>query len=187
MYNITGEDVTAEPQFIQGLINNLLSAENTECIVFDTNSLLNEITKENVTYCKDACYKGIDKLNEFYQSENPEITAICLMININSMLNKLSSIEKGKFTTLIEECKNKGNVKFIIIDNIDVIKSINFEPWYKNSIDLAEGIWLGNDISNQFTLKVTTNARLLRAEVNPGFGYVIKKGKASLIKLMSDE
>ena len=52
---------------------------------------------------------------------------------------------------------------------------------------MSEGIWLGNGIGNQFTLKVTTNSRVLRAEVPPGFGYVIKKGKAALMKLMSDE
>ena len=68
-----------------------------------------------------------------------------------------------------------------------MIKNISFEPWYKNSVDLSEGIWLGNGIGNQFTLKVTTASRVLRAEVDPGFGYIIRKGKASLIKLMSDE
>ena len=94
------------------------------------------------------------------------------------MLNKLSAIEKGKFTSLITECKEKNNIKFIIVDNIDVIKSINFEAWYKGNVDLAEGIWLGNGIGNQFTLKVTTNSRILRAEVEAGFGYVIRKGKA---------
>ena len=45
----------------------------------------------------------------------------------------------------------------------------------------------GNGIANQFTLKVTTNPRVLRADVDPGFGYIIEKGKATLIKLMSDE
>ena len=54
-------------------------------------------------------------------------------------------------------------------------------------MDLAEGIWIGNGIGNQFTLKVTTNSRILRQEVDPGFGYIIKKGKAELMKLMSDE
>ena len=37
------------------------------------------------------------------------------------------------------------------------------------------------------TIKVTTNSRILRAEVEAGFGYVIRKGKAVLMKLMSDE
>ena len=103
------------------------------------------------------------------------------------MLSKLSAIEKGKFTTLLTDSKKNGNIKYIIVDTIDTIKSINFEPWYKSNVDLSEGIWLGNGIGNQFTLKVTTNSRILRAEVEPGFGYVIYKGKATLIKLMTDE
>ncbi|MBR2828444.1 MAG: hypothetical protein IKE70_04360, partial [Bacilli bacterium] len=65
--------------------------------------------------------------------------------------------------------------------------NINFESWFKSSIDLSEGIWLGNGIGNQFTLKVTTNSRVLRAEVQPGFGYCINKGKAVLMKLITDE
>ena len=104
-----------------------------------------------------------------------------------SLLNKLSSIEKDKFTKLLAKCKKNGNIKFIIIDTIEAIKSINYESWYKSNIDLSEGIWLGNGIGNQFTLRVTTNSRILRAEIDPGFGYIIKKGKAVLIKLISDE
>ena len=103
------------------------------------------------------------------------------------MLNKISSIEKDKFLTLITNAKKNGNIKIIIVDTIDTIKTINFEPWFKGSVDLSEGIWIGNGIGNQFTLKVTTNARILRTEVAPGFGYIINKGKAVLIKLMGDE
>ena len=103
------------------------------------------------------------------------------------MLGKLSAIEKGDVTKLITDSKEKGNIRYIIVDTIDTIKGINFEPWYKGNADMSEGIWLGNGIANQFTLKVTTNSRVLRAEVDPGFGYVIRKGKAALIKLMSDE
>ena len=102
-------------------------------------------------------------------------------------MNKLSAIEKGKLQKLITDAKTKNNIKVLIVENVDVIKSINFEPWYKGNVDLSEGVWLGNGIGNQFTLKVTTNSRLLRAEVEPGFGYCIRKGRASLIKLMSDE
>ena len=53
-------------------------------------------------------------------------------------------------------------------------------------VDLSEGIWLGNNISNQFTLKVTTNSRILRAEIEPGFGYTIKRGSAILTKFLSE-
>lgn len=187
MFNITGDDITADPLFFKGLINNILAVNNTECIIFDSNSILEEISNERVYYSKDTCYGSIDKLNEEFTANNQEKTIICFLINVNSMLSKLSAIEKGKFTTLLTDSKKNGNIKYIIVDTIDTIKSINFEPWYKSNVDLSEGIWLGNGIGNQFTLKVTTNSRILRAEVEPGFGYVIYKGKATLIKLMTDE
>ena len=62
-----------------------------------------------------------------------------------------------------------------------------FEPWYKSNCDLSEAIWLGNGITNQFTVKVITASRLLRGDVEQGFAYIIRKGKASLVKLISDE
>jgi len=187
MYNITGDDITTETSFLKGLINNILTIQSTECIIFDTNSLLEGINSEKVFYSKDTCYSSIDKLSEIYNDNTSDKTTICFLININALFNKLSSIEKGKFITLITDCKQKRNIKFIIVDTIDILKSISFETWYKPNIDLSEAIWLGNGIGNQFTIKVTTNSRILRAEVEPGFGYVIKKGKATLIKLMSDE
>ncbi len=187
IYNITGEDITAEPQFLLGLLNNVLTIPNTECIVFDTNSVLNEVKNDRVVYSNDTCYPSIDKLQADFDANDPGKTTICFLFNVNALLGKLSTIEKGKLTTLITDSKSHNNIKFFLIDTIDVIKSINFEPWYKGNADLSEGIWLGNGIGNQFTLKVTTNARVLRAEVAPGFGYCIHKGKAALIKLMSDE
>ena len=187
MYNITGDDITTEPAFLNGLINNFKAAYNTECIIFDTNKVLTERQEEGITYSSDVCEASVEKLRAAFEATEEEKNIICMVININTMLGKMGSTGKTEFTTLIENCKQKGNIKFIIVDSIDAIKSINFEPWYKSSVDLSEGIWLGNGIANQFTLKVTTNSRVLRAEVSPGFGYVIKKGKAALTKLMSDE
>ena len=61
------------------------------------------------------------------------------------------------------------------------------EVWYKNSANMSSAVWIGNGISNQFTIKVTTNARLLRTELHPGFGYNIRKGRATVTKFISEE
>ena len=186
MYNITGEDIT-DARFIKGLINNILMMNTTECIVFDTNNILGEIARDRITYSNGMCNESINKLKDTITNNDPEKTTICFMFNINSLLEKLSAEEKTALTNMITDSKSKGNIKFIIIDTIEAIKTINFEPWYRPNVDLSEGIWLGEGIGNQFTLKVTTNSRILRMEVEKGFGYIIKKGKATLIKLMSDE
>ena len=187
MYNITGEDVSTELSFVKGMIKNILAIQNTECVILDTSNSLNAIENERVTYCNDLCENGINHLENVVSTTSSEKTTVCFIINLNALLNKLGSTDKGKLTSIIDKARQNGNIKFMIVDTIDMIKNITFEPWYKNSIDLSEGIWLGNGIGNQFTLKVTTASRVLRAEVDPGFGYIIRKGKASLIKLMSDE
>ena len=187
MYNITGDDITTDPRFLKGLIRNLTTIPNSECIVLDAISVLDGLSYEKTTYSTDACYDSIEKLTNAYENNDPEKTTFAMAIGVHNLMNKLSSIESGKLQKLMTEAKSKRNIKFLIVDTIDNIKSITFEAWYKGNADLSEGIWIGNGIGNQFTLKVTTNSRLLRADLEPGFGYCIKKGKATLIKLMSDE
>ena len=187
MYNITGDDISTDTKFIKGLINNLLMMNNTECIIFDTNSIMGEFNRDRVTYSSDTCKASIEKLMDAYNNNDPEKAITCLVYNIGSLLSKVDDTTKAQLTQLLNDCKSKGNIRILIIDTIDAVKSLAFEPWYKPNVDLSEGIWVGEGIGNQFTLKVTTNSRILRQEVGPGFGYIIKKGKATLIKLMSDE
>lgn len=108
---------------------------------------------------------------------------ICVITGLGTILKKLSMVDKGKLTAMLGEAKN---TKYIIIDTIDNIKTLSYEAWFKTNTSLSEGIWLGNGIANQFTLKVTTNSRILRAEIEPNFGYVIKKGKAILVKFVTE-
>ncbi len=187
MYNITGDDATSEPAFIKGIIRNILTIPGVALNVLDANNILGDVRYENTTYSIDSCPDGVETLRNAVEFNEPTTTLFNVIIGINVLLGKLGASEKTEFTELIEKSKEKGNIRFIIVDTIDVIKSINFETWYKGNVDLAEGIWIGNGIGNQFTLKVTTNSRVLRQEVDPGFGYIIKKGKAELMKLMSDE
>ena len=186
IYNITGEDISSDPSFINGFTNNLLAINNSRCIVFDTNNLMNYETTDRLFASSGDCNDSILELENAINNNNQEETVFCLLFGLNSLLNKLGT-NKTTFTELIQTGANLGNIKFIIIDTIDGIKTLSFEAWFKSNVDLSEGIWLGNGISNQFTLKVTTNSRLLRAELEPGFGYIIRKGKAFVIKLMSDE
>ena len=124
-------------------------------------------------------------LENIYQDQN-EIN-ICIIVGLNMILNKTEATEKAKITQLLDNVKTTSNVRYIIVDTIDSIKTLNYELWFKNNTNLSEGIWLGNGIANQFTLKVTTATRILRVEIEPNFGYVIRKGKASLTKLLTEE
>ena len=73
---------------------------------------------------------------------------------------------------------------FIIVDSADGLKSFAYDDWYKNAVDTSEGLWLGNGITDQYAIKLLTTPRELREEIPENFGYVVHKGKASLVKLV---
>ena len=191
MYLITGEDISTSETFLTGIAKNILSIDNSNCIIMDSSSIFSNIPSiERLTYDNDQCTNSIEALKTIYNNKidnKDDSTTICIITGIKSLLEKLMDEDKTKLTTMLEEAVKLKNIKFIIVDRIDDIKQLNYEDWFKQSIDLAEGIWIGNGISNQFTLKVTTASRILREEVQEGFGYIIVKGKAYLMKLMSDE
>ena len=192
IYNITGEDITAQPEFLHGIAKVITKVPNAKCLIMDAAGVLtnNNISDENIMYESGLCTNIIKKLTEIYNAKTTNNTPeeiVCMIIGMNNLFQKMSALDKGNLTTLIQNASNLGTLKFIMVETIDNIKSISYEVWYKQNIDLSEGIWIGNGIANQFTIKVTTNARILRAELEPNFGYVIKKGKATLIKLISNE
>ena len=187
IYNITGDDVSSELGFLQSFISILKKDPNTDIITFDPNSLLLIPDELLLADGKDDCTNAIETLVKVIQSNDSSRQIICIMNGFNAFLERLDPTGRNSFVELINQSKKKGNIKFIVIDTIDRIKGIAYEGWYKSNTDLSEGIWIGNGISNQFTLKVITNSRLLRAEILPGFGYILKKGKASLVKFTDSE
>lgn len=190
IYNITGEDITSLQPFISGLAKMILKIQNSKCLILDALSILSDNPPQNTIYDSGNCQTGIEEvLNAITakQKDNSEDPIVVIITGINALLTKLDSTKKASFTTAISETSKLGTIKFIVVETIDNIKSLNYEAWYKTNIDLSEGIWIGNGIGNQFTFKVTTNSRLLRAELEPNFGYVITKGKANVVKFLSDE
>ena len=191
MYVVTGDDVSANIKFIHSLAKNFLRIPNTKSFILDGSLLFEEYpTLPAITYGADKCEDAINKLLEVYDAKvannTPEIINV-VITGVSGLLNKIPEEQKTKLVEMLTKVASLGTIKIIIVDVIDAIKALNYETWFKSNAQLSEGIWIGNGISNQFTLKVTTNARLLRAEIDETMGYVIKKGKAVLVKLASDE
>ena len=77
-------------------------------------------------------------------------------------------------------------IKFIFIDTIDVFKKIEYDNWYKGVAKNSEGIWLGNGIANQYTLKISRITKELQDDIPNGFGYVVKRGMPTLTKFLTE-
>ncbi len=182
-YIITGEDLSSSSSFLLNMMELIQSQSNVKATIIDGNNLLNRKEIRNITVTDNTTI--IPTLEMMY--EDKVKMNICMVTGLNGILNKQDITEKAKLTQLLDKAKTTSQVKIIIVDTIDNIKSLNYDTWFKNNVNLSEGIWIGNGIANQFTLKVTTSARVLRAEVEANFGYVIKKGKATLTKWVTEE
>ena len=66
----------------------------------------------------------------------------------------------------------------------DKIKSIEYEMWYKSAVSNNYGIWIGNGITEQFTMKLSKTPKYLYNDIPENFGYIIKLGIPSLVKLL---
>lgn len=185
IYTITGEDISSNISFVHELLNLLQESQMINILVLDNVNIMDKKQISSVVYENDNYQNIITTLDAAYNVQNQK--TICVITGISRLLNKLTVADKAAITSILDKVKTSNQVKLLLIDTIDNIKAISYEPWFKNNVNLSEGIWLGNGIANQFTIKVTTNARILRAEVEPNFGYVIKKGKASLTKFLSEE
>ena len=188
IFNIAGEDISLAGNFALGLAKLLLKIPNTKCHILDAAEIMSDMVPESIIFDSGNCTNGIERIiNEIKTIASTQDTTVCIITGIGSLLSKLDSTKKTEFTTQLDIALKTDNFKLVIADNIDSIKSLGYENWYKSSTDLSEGVWIGNGISNQFTFKITTNSRVLRQELEPNFGYVIQKGKAHVIKLLSNE
>lgn len=185
IFNITGEDVTLAGQTAAGITKIISKVPNTKCFIIDAVDVLSESSPQNI-YKSSTIDALLNDLTE-KQSTQKNYTTIGVIIGINSLISKLDINKKTEFTNLLEKSLASGTAKILLADTIDNIKGVGYDSWYKNYSDLAEGVWVGNGISNQFTFKITTSSRILRQELEPKFGFVIEKGKAIVTKLLSNE
>lgn len=185
IFTITGEDLTGIQSLIAGIMNMISTIPSTNCYIMDTSSLFNNSFKEPIKYSSGECKELLEEIVTL--PEKVDGNHVVVITGINKYLLKLDPTIKAKLVKALTNMTQKSNIKIFIIDTIDGIKSISYEAWFKENVDLSDGMWIGNNISGQFTIKVTTNARLLRAEIEAGFGYCILKGKATLVKFLSDE
>ena len=196
---ITTLDYSSFSKFMNPFINqiiskNLFNLNIVECEDISLNSKYNKFYKyyknneslfltdlENTINEKYSLYEQNGKNNSIFKEEKHNLYII---IGINELLEKTGKIKE--FGELIEKAKELEIFNFIFVDIVDKIKKIELETWYKNNVKNNFGIWLGEGIADQYTLKLMRVPRELREEIPNNFCYVVKSGKAILIKYVEN-
>lgn len=137
--------------------------------------LFQEMVRRNNTY-KQAVAKGGPV--ESYSSEYFVITGL------QTILASLSDQGKDEVNTLMEKAELHYNIRFVLCESAKTMSEFVGTAWYKRHISGSEGIWVGDGIADQYTLKIGKLTSSLYSELPPHFGYLVKRGKPTLAKLI---
>ena len=110
----------------------------------------------------------------------------CILIGLESFKNKLNLENKNLFEEVFNNLNDLDVIQFIFIDSLDGIKKSELESWFKNNVNLSDGIWIGNGINDQFTLKINQKIPEMRENVEDGFCFVVNKGKIKYVKYVEN-
>ena len=178
---ITSKDIELTAPFVVNLIKEIRLLNNVEVILIDLEGIIDKNKYDFV-----AQFNSItERLNRnLEQKEGKRLLYIILGIDI--LINNLGT-EKELFTQNLNAAKMSSNCNFIVIDTAVKIKAHQFDSWYKNYVTPGKGIYIGNGFDAQFALTYEADRREINAKCGNSFGYVVKKNRPTLIKLLGVE
>ena len=83
--------------------------------------------------------------------------------------------------------KNFGNYHFLICETANKIKNHEFDNWFRQGFSKDFGLWIGNGVGDQYLFNCEISFDRTRENLGKTFGYGIKQGEATTIKLIGME
>lgn len=198
---VASNDISNLSRFANAFINQLKSIENITLMVVAPNDLsIKESTKEGVFFdesdfngtferilkFEEECYSVYEQ-NNFNKQVLASQKPLILVINgIESFRSKLNDENKAKLSEFFTKTRDLNVVNFIIIDDIENVKKVEYDSWFKDGFNPNEGIWIGNGINDQFTFKTLVRTPELKENINDDFCFVLTRGKPVLVKYVSE-
>ena len=198
---VTANDCFVMKDFVNALLCQLKVNGAYQTMVIDSEAVeLNDNTMEKLAIEKNDFNQIFEKLLKYqndcydlYVKNGYNISVlrnqkpILLVINgIEDFISKLSSDNKAKANDFFTKAKDLGIINFILVDSIDKIKKYEYESWFKDGVNPNDGIFIGDGINDQFTLKISVRTPEIKESIDDDFLFVINRGKPVLVKYISD-
>lgn len=182
---VSGNNKDVIGNFIRPLIKQFAYLNKSEVIVF--NALENTVGSNinNLKYIDSnfddnlsLLERYINKIYSLYIDKKikkfDDRYRVVFIYGFSDLRNKLNIENKNKLGSLIEKVNKMNIVHFIIADDYKKLKNLESEKWYKEYVDRANGIWVGNDIEKQSVFKCNS---LESEKLKDNQCYIIKDSK----------
>ena len=172
---ITSKNMEDAVQYTANLLEELKALKNVNIVVFDAEKHYHlnggvDIKQQFQTFIKNI-------------NQNHKEHTICVFIGIDNFLTEYANVGIN-FISVLKQLEETDNESIVIVETVNKIKSHEFDDWFKNYLSKENGIWIGNGIDTQFLLTINSSRKELVNNCGRSFGYIIKDGMATQIKLL---
>ena len=110
---------------------------------------------------------------------------VYMIIGLKRFVEQLTDDGKEKLSILLAKAESFYKLHFVIAEAVSSISSFSYEEWYKRHVNGSEGLWIGDGVADQYTLKISKVTNELYEEIGNEYGYSVVRNKPTLIKLLS--
>lgn len=130
--------------------------------------------------------------NNAYKDANLDVSVlkdraehIILIFGIKKFVEMLSPDRKDKFLTLIDKADPCYKIHIIAVESEKRFKDLCFDIRVKNKAPGTEGLWIGDGITEQSSLRLSKYTNDLYKEIGSNNGYIVLRSRPRLMKLLS--
>jgi len=173
---ITSEDETLLTNFIHSIIKYINTInKDLRLVVFNSYEIKNEFDQK-VVFIDKNFDSGLTTFEKYLDTDKKDRNTLVIFNGVEKIYSGLDNQGKKTFEKICEKTRNMKKYDVTFVDLVENFKKISFEPWFKNYVNLNNGIWLGNNISGQTLFRISRNTKELRDIIPDNMGYKLYKG-----------
>ncbi len=179
---VSAQDSSVLDNFAFSLAEVIESINNTQMYFVDANQSLSDATRFKYVFRDD--FKNVyNKILDIIESQSNK-THVFVINGVESFIGSFDQEQQRKLKSLFSNLKNIKNIRIVFIEAVMKLKEIEFEDFYKNTVQPTNAIWIGSGITDQYTIKCSTYNKETRAQIPNDFGYKVDRGNAVQIKVL---
>lgn len=173
---ITAKNIDIAIRFASGIIEEIKQLKDIEVVILDAESML-------TTGKSDLKSNYIELTEKLRNNSKSDKNIVCIIVGIDKFIKELDNEEKG-FYEILKRAEALSNYNFIIVENVTKLKNHSYDEWYRNYALGDSGIWVGNGITDQYTININLKDKNIINRCGESFGYAVRSENATMVKLL---
>lgn len=183
MYVIMTQQLSNVCSFICEMTN-VLNSMDVETVVVDIEE---NVTGASGRYISKDALEYIEEILTAYENHDDNEKAgeqVIIFCGFAKVLEQMDMQLKKEFNKMLEKVDLSQKTHYIFADTVPRIKTYSSEMWYRSNIGSSDGIWVGDGITQQYTLQTGKSDYSLNEEIGNMYGHIVTNGKCQLVKLL---